>query len=171
MAGYVLLLVPPTTIDVGQLLAPTTGFGLNWPLARRIDVSQAQNVALAARLHSSIPANTTISFYLSPDGYTSEDPTDEFGPVNSGGAANVTIYATLGPYTSATITPRFDLVASSSWAQPPGGLVYAYMQITRNGSAGAGIFKFSLELHMKSGNDTTFAPAAGSYLGFGSRRL
>ncbi|MFI5300021.1 MAG: hypothetical protein ACHREM_18190 [Polyangiales bacterium] len=169
MAGYVLLVSPPQYVDLGQLVTVTTSSGFNMPIARRIDTSQAEEVALAVRMQSAIPVDNTINFYLAQDGYTSEDPTDEYGPFNASGGIILTALATVGPLTSTSNTPALILSASSP--TPAGGLVQVYMNVTRTTGSGAGTIRFSTELHMKTGSASAYTPAAGSYLGFGIRRV
>ncbi|MFI5300020.1 MAG: hypothetical protein ACHREM_18185 [Polyangiales bacterium] len=174
MAGYVLLVTPPTLIDIGSILATTGTNGYNLTLARRIDTSQAEEVALGVRVHSLAfgTGTTTINCYLAQDGYTSEDPQSEYGPYNASNQgpiapasiqiATVAIGTTYPSFTLAQATPA-----------PAGGLVQVFLNIARaNAQTGNPFFvRLSVELHMKTGSTSAYAPAAGSYLGCGMRRV
>ena len=71
MAGHVLLVIPPTTFDASQFDTLTP---IILPLARRIDVSEAEEVMLAVRVHSTTLTNDDyVGVVLAPDGFTIED--------------------------------------------------------------------------------------------------
>jgi hypothetical protein len=165
----VLRILPKTPFDFSNLAPGTSQF---FPLAQHIDVGQATQISLVARLHAAdigsgsvinanllgIPSSPSVALVMYGDAWTLEDPGTELGVQGVG-----TPLATCA-FTSQTSAPCAMIVSPTA---PFGRLVLiGVMAVQALGSAVSLQAIVSLDLILKGDEERASPSRYNTYLGY-----